>query len=185
MKNSAAQRSTRRSPKQQPPRSARAASATAAGRSNAAILKAGGQTAPVLEPWAAAGLTVAQHTFCLAYLENGFNATQAHLTAHPNATLEAAQVSGHRTLRLAKVRGFLNERLEQAWKPLQMGGDQALARIAFLVEETKDDRVRLAALKVILEQTGKLKAHPQSVDALAEILRQNYAETGHLPNDPA
>lgn len=104
-----------------------------------------GQTAPVVEPGAAAGLTIRQHTFCLAYLENSFNATQAYLTSHPGCGNETAQVNGHRTLRTAKVRAFLNDRLEAAWEPLQMGGSQALARVALLASDAPDDRVKLAA----------------------------------------
>lgn len=171
MKNPTAQRSSAQSLRQPPSRDVRRKPGGPVPR----CPKPGRQTAPVLEPWVAAGLTAGQHTFCLAYLENGFNATAAYQKAHPTAAPATARTEGSRSLTNPNIRAYLNERLEDAWRPLQMGGDQALARIAFLVEETTDDRVKLAALKVILEQTGKLKTHPQSVDALAEALRENCA----------
>lgn len=118
-----------------------------------------------------AGLTPQQYAFCLAYLQNGFNATQAYLESHPGCSNGTAQVNGHKSLRIAKIRTFLNQRLEAAWKPLQMGGEQALARVALLAEETEDERVKLAALRTILEQSGKLKSVPDSIDALAAALR--------------
>lgn len=131
---------------------------------------------------AARALTPAQHTFCLEYLNNGFNATQAHLTAHPTAALTTCATEGHRTLRLPKILAFLNPQLEAAWKPLQMGGEQALARVAILAGSDRDSRVRLAALRTILEQTGKLKSLPAAVDELAEAIKADIARhTGQAP----
>jgi phage terminase small subunit len=126
------------------------------------------------------GLTPAQYTFCLAYLENGFNATQAYLIAHPNAGGATARTEGARTLAKPDIREYLSDKLEAAWERLRMGGDEALARIAMIAREAPDDRVKLAALKVILEQTGKLKPSSQGVDALAEALRQDYKAHGVL-----
>ena len=44
------------------------------------------------------GLTPAQRTFALAYLENGFNATRAYMTAHPTVSREVGAVEGFRDL---------------------------------------------------------------------------------------
>lgn len=85
-----------------------------------------------LEDWEELGLTAAQHAFCLAYLENGFNATRAYEASHQGASILTCATEGSRTLRNPKVRGWLNPRLEKAWQPLQMGGEQALGRIGLI-----------------------------------------------------
>lgn len=118
-------------------------------------------------------LKPAQRTFALEYLGNGFNATGAYKKAYPKANQATAEVQGHRSLRLPKVRAFLNGHLENAWKPLQMGGEEALGRVALLASDDPDSRVRHAALRTILEQTGKLKTLPGSIDALADALRHD------------
>jgi len=167
-----------------------------------------------VEPWAAAGLTPTQYGFALEYLQNGFNARQAYREIHRRAGLGTAGVEGYRTLNLPKVRSFLNAQLEGAWKPLQMGGEQALARIARIAAfdirdlhdkngellpvdlwpdavvgvvrgiQHTDDGVRVqlesphAALRTILEQTGKLRTPGDSIDALAEAIRGDLAKHG-------
>jgi Terminase small subunit len=120
------------------------------------------------------GLTPLHHTFALTYLENGFNATAAYRATYPKAKQRTCEVNGHGLLRLAKVRAFLKERLEDAWRPLHMGADEALGRIALLASDDPDSRVKLAALRTVLEQAGKLKTLPQSVDALAAAIRDDY-----------
>lgn len=159
--------------------------------------------------WEEAGLTIGQHTFCLAYLENGFNARVAYRTAHPDCTLGTADVEGHRTLNLPKVRRYMSERLERAWADLVIGGDQALGRVALAATldaaDLFDERDQLkpvsewplnarvalrsvqdgpygrkvsfvdphAALRTILEQTGKLKSVGGGLDALADALKRD------------
>lgn len=78
------------------------------------------------------GLTPAQREFCLTYLGNGFNATQAYVQAYPGSSYEAARRSASDLLTLPDIRAFLKEPLEQHWKALQMDGEEALARIALL-----------------------------------------------------
>jgi phage terminase small subunit len=161
-----------------------------------------------IPPHTQAGLTLTQHTFALAYLGNGFNATQAYRRARPTAATGTAAVAGFRLLRNAKVRGFLQPQLEAAWQLQQIGGEQALAlvgrdatadirllfdakgdalkphawpeEIASSVESYEirgDGSVRvklagkLAARRIILEQTGKIKSPGDSIDALAEAIR--------------
>lgn len=117
------------------------------------------------------GLSPVGYAFALAYLENGFNATAAYRQTHPKAKQSTCEVNSCRLLRSARVLAFLKDKLEDAWRPLHMGADQALGRIALLASDAEDDRVKLAALRTILEQAGKLKTLPQSVDALAAALR--------------
>jgi phage terminase small subunit len=158
------------------------------------------------------GLTEAQYTFALQYLENGFNATQAYKKAHPDAVLTTCATEGWRTLRIPKVAAFLRTKSEIAWKELQMGGEEALARTAlavtFDVRTLFDDQgrllpvsqwpdeagvliesidmengklklpSRLAALRVILEQSGKLKSIAGGLDELAEAIRADKAAHG-------
>jgi hypothetical protein len=153
------------------------------------------------------GLTPALHVFALAFLENGFNARRAYLTAHPKAAVSTAGTEGHRALNNPKVRAYLSQRLEDAFRPFQMGGDQALARVAMIassdirdlydekgellpthlwpdhiapcVRSVKNGRYGKAitlespiqALRIILEQTGKINAPDGGFDALAAALR--------------
>ena len=114
----------------------------------------------------------------------------------------------------------MNQRLEYAWRPFQMGGDQALARIAMIassdIRDLYDEKgallpthlwpdhiapcVRsvkegpygksitlespLQALRIILEQTGKLKPPDQGFDALAAALRANLEAHKDIPPPP-
>lgn len=151
-------------------------------------------------------------TFALAYLENGFNATQAYLTAHPNANLQTCASEGWRYLRKPKIAGFIKQQADAGWKTLQMGGEEALARTALaasfdirllfnddgtlklpkdwpeelaqLVEsvEFAAGKVkvtsRLTALRIILEQSGKLKSLAGGIDELAAALRGDLEEHG-------
>ena len=174
-----------------------------------------GKPAGELKPWEAAGLTEGQHTFALTYLGNGFNGTRAFLRAFPRTqSYSAAGVGAHHLLKTPKMREFLNAKLEEVWKPLQMGGEQALGRIAqiatFDLRDLYDDQGRLkpvrewtddivgvvrsvqdgpyglkvslesphAALRTILEQTGKLNTQGDGVDALADALRADLARHG-------
>lgn len=186
------------------------------------VLSKGPSAPQPLEPWQEAGLTAAQYTFCLAYLENGFNSRAAYLTAHPGVTIGTAGTEGHRTLNNPKVRAFLNGLLEAAWQPLILGGEQALARVSMAATLDAADlfdendqllpvrswplnaRVALrsvqegpygrkvtfvdphAALRTILEQTGKLKTPGDGLDALAEALKADLERTRPLarPGDP-
>jgi phage terminase small subunit len=76
------------------------------------------------------GLTPAQYAFALHYLANGFNASAAYRAAHEGVTDGTSRVEGCRTLAHPSVRAFLNQQLGERWKPLQMDGDEALARVA-------------------------------------------------------
>lgn len=159
-------------------------------------------------------LEPAEFAFCLEYLANGFNATQAYQKSHPQANAMTARTEGYRCLTKPHIRAHINEQLEKAWKPLQMGGEQALARVARIaaadirdlydekgellkphlwpdsiaccVKSVKDGPYGLTvtlestvgALRIVLEQTGKLKGTADSIDALAAILRENYKANG-------
>lgn len=58
-------------------------------------------------------LTIKQHAFADAYIELG-NATQAYLKAYPNVKKETtASANGSRMLGNAKVKAYIDERLEQ------------------------------------------------------------------------
>lgn len=173
-----------------------------------------GRSVPVVP--VRSGLTPAQYVFALAYLDNGFNARRAYLTAHPGAAVSTAGSEGHRALNNPKLRAYLNHRLEDAFRPLQMGGDEALARIAMIassdIRDLYDEKGKLLpthlwpdhiapcvrsvkdgphgkaitlesplqALRIILEQTGKLKAPDGGLDALAAALRADLEN--HAPN---
>jgi phage terminase small subunit len=164
------------------------------------------------------GLTPGQYSFALQYLANGFNATRAYVTAHPGVTNNTAAVEGHRTLRHPKVRAFLYPQAQAIWRELQMGGEEALARvardaradirqlfkpgtkelldpsewpeeIAGSIKAVQDSPYGLKvvlvdpliARRTILEQTGKLKTLPDSVDVLAAAIRADKERNKDIP----
>lgn len=158
------------------------------------------------------GLTLVEYEFALAYLGNGFNARQAYLSGHPAALPSTAGVEGWRYLNNPNVRAFLNRRLEERWKPLEMAAAEAVGRISQIaradIRELLDEKgvlkrpelwpesirgcVRaikpgpagdgvtiespLAALRIILELTGRLK-NPiaDAADALADAIKRDMA----------
>jgi phage terminase small subunit len=76
------------------------------------------------------GLSARQYAFCLEWVANGFNATQAYLKSHKGVLYLTAVSNGSRMLRNAKVAAFLEEKVGGVWKPLEMSGEEALARVA-------------------------------------------------------
>ncbi len=75
-------------------------------------------------------LTPVQRAFAMTYLANGFNASAAYRSTHPNASEATARVEAHRTLTTPAVKAFVNKRMVNRWKTLQMDGDEALGRVA-------------------------------------------------------
>lgn len=117
-------------------------------------------------------LSPAQLVFCLAYLENGFVASQAYRAAHPKASIQTSEVEASRYLRIPKVGAYLAERFETILKPLQMGGEEVVARIAFVArDETERTRDRLLALRMLAEITGKARSLAGGIDELAAAIR--------------
>lgn len=157
-------------------------------------------------------LTEGQKTFALEYLTNGFNATLAYFKGHPDAKANTCATEGWRYLRNPKVAAFLRTKQEAVWKHLQMGGEEALARVGQMimfdarqlfdqdgkllpVKDWPDEAgvliesidlamgkvklpSRLAALRIVLEQSGKLKSLAGGIDELAEAIRADRLEHG-------
>lgn len=158
-------------------------------------------------------LTTQQYEFALHYLANGFNATQAYLSASPGVTKKTASVEGCRYLANPKIRAYIAKQQRNRWKGLVMSGDEALGRVALDArsdprllfngntpldpadwpdevansiesvefEDGKLKRVRmvpkLAARRIILEQTGKLRSKLEdSMSALAKALRKDLGK---------
>lgn len=126
-------------------------------------------------------------------------------------------MEGSRSLANPCVRALLQPKLDAAWRALQMGGDEALARVARdaradirLLYDEKGELLKphlwpdeiagsvksvqdgpyglkvslvdpLAARRTILEQTGKLKTLPESVDALAAAIRADKEKNKDIP----
>lgn len=120
--------------------------------------------------------------FCLAYLANGFNATAAYRTAYPDIKADVAPAAASRLLRHVKVAAFIAGRIDAVCKPLQMGGEEALAHIAIIArDERQRTNDRLKALRSLLEVTGKVKS-AAGVDELAEALRQTLEQNAKKPS---
>ena len=179
-------------------------------KKNGTSSRVGDKPIKVLQPHELAGLTEKQYLFANAYLSNGFNASEAYRRGHPECTNGTSRVEGCRLLAHPSIRAFIGPLLEAAWKPYQMGGEEALARIGRTaradMRELYDAHGRLlpvhqwpdsiagcvrafdgakvtfesqtAAQRIILEQTGKLKTVADSVDALAEAIRQDRERHG-------
>jgi phage terminase small subunit len=92
-------------------------------------------------------LTTQQYEFCLHYLANGFNATQAYLSAAPGVTKKTASVEGCRYLANPKIRAYISKQQKHRWKALQMGGDEALGRVA--LDARADPRLLFNGTKLL------------------------------------
>lgn len=123
-------------------------------------LPAGGKIAstPAAVPALVPQLTDAQRAFALAYTTNGFNATQAYLKAHPNASYQTARVEGSRCLALPAVRAFVDDFLQ----PYQMSADEALSRLAW------DAR---ADIRLLFNREGKLLEPHEWPDEIVNSVR--------------
>lgn len=75
-------------------------------------------------------LSPAQEQFCLTYLANGFNGAAAYKAAYPGIEDAAARACASRLLTNANVKAYLEPRITEHWKALQMDGEEALARVA-------------------------------------------------------
>jgi len=161
------------------------------------------------------GLIPAQYDFCLQYVANGFNATAAYKAAYPSCqTDHSARTAAWRLLTNVDIKAFIASQLEDHWKPLQISGDEALARVAQharvdirLLYDEKGELLKphlwpdaiaasvkglqhgpyglkvtlvdpLAALRLVLEVTGKVKSGEQNLAALlADLLRDEPKDT--------
>ena len=81
-------------------------------------------------PWLKHHLSESQYRFAEAYLRNGFNARQAYVEAHPDASLTTAGGEAYRILASPNVSRYLAKRVEYRTRKQQMSADQALARLA-------------------------------------------------------
>ncbi len=106
------------------------------------------------------GLTLAQFAFCLSYLENGGNATQAYLDSHAGCAYATAMSEGQRSTRNPKIARYLSSRVDAIMRPMQMGGDEALMRTGriatFNVLVLFDDAGNLRPMREWPEEAGQL-----------------------------
>ena len=93
-------------------------------------------------------LNPAERTFALTYLANGFNATAAYRAAHPKASDATARAEGYKYLVKPHIKAFIDKRLTNRWKALQMDGDEVLARLA--MDARADIRLAFDAEGVML-----------------------------------
>jgi phage terminase small subunit len=128
--------------------------------------------APPELPHVAAGLqTAAQYEFCLAYLTNGYNATQAYLSAHPDVKNPTARVEGHRDLTKPNIQRYLASKLGNRWKAWDMEAEEASARLA------QDAR---ADLRLLFDEDGALLDPKDWPDELANSIESYEAEKGKV-----
>lgn len=82
------------------------------------------------------GLGVSDKAFCLAYLSNGFNATQAYHVAHPDASLHTCAAEGYTALRKPVIKAFIDAQVTKRFEAYAMSGAEALGRLA---QDAKSD----------------------------------------------
>lgn len=110
--------------------------------------------------------------FCLAYVSNGFNATQAYLAVYPNSGYPAARTGGYRLLTNADIKTHLLTLLEDRWKPFHMTGDEVLARVA------KDAR---ADVRLLVNEKGeRLGLHELPDDIAESVEAVEFDEDGKV-----
>ena len=104
------------------------------------------------------GLTKAWRMFCDEYRTNGHNATQAYKTAYPKSTTKTGEANGHKLLRKAEIRTYLNAKDEMAEKVADITEERIkleLARIGFLdVRKLYDEKGQLIPIHKLDDDTA-------------------------------
>ena len=75
-------------------------------------------------------LTQAQRVFAEHWLRNGGNSRQAYKVAYPDASLETCSAEGYKCLNKPHIARYLNRRLEQRFRSLQMTTDEVIGRLS-------------------------------------------------------
>lgn len=128
------------------------------GAENAVVGDAGAKASTCGEVFVQTSLNRSQFTFCLIYIANGFNATAAYKEAYPAASRRSARELGYRMLTKVDIRVFLATHMTDAWKALQMSGDEALARVAMAAR---------ADIRLLFDDEGNLLSPHRWPDEIA------------------
>lgn len=111
-------------------------------------------------------LTNRQKAFVEAYLANGFNATQAAITAGYSA--KTARFMGSENLTKPNIASLIAERM----KALTMSADEALYRLSQTARGNLTEYISLSV--------AELKAHPQS--QILKKFKRTLTTYGELPS---
>ena len=117
------------------------------------------------------GFTPAQYEWALTYLANGFNASAAAQHAYPNVAKKNVRQVGYENLTKPYIRAWILAQLEDRWKGLHMGGEEALARVA------GDAR---ADIRMLFDAAGKLLPPHQWPDEIADSVEGVDVEKGRV-----
>lgn len=103
-------------------------------------------------------LTQKQRAFCEEYVRNGYNATQAYLTAY-GCSYDCANAEAHKVLRKPHVRAYVEELQKQAFAAAAITAERIamkLAEIAFAPgnDENYGATSQLKALDLLQKQLG-------------------------------
>ena len=106
-----------------------------------------------------AQLTERYKRFCEEYVANGYNASLAYQTTHPNVTAKTASNSGYRLLKRQDIRDYITEIQKERVEALNITAErllEELSKMAF-AEKGDDDytaSIKLKALELIQKQLG-------------------------------
>lgn len=105
--------------------------------------------------------------FCLEYVSNGYNATQAYLEAYNNSSTGSAGCNASRLMKDPFVIKRIDELIHEKYLSLHINADRIAEKLAEMAFAAKDDEVygpsvALKALDMLQKQLGLQK---QKIDA--------------------
>lgn len=104
-------------------------------------------------------LTAKQKAFCEAYVENGYNGTQAYLSAYDTDNYNTAKTEGNKLLKKPHIREYVSALQKEQFAQACITAERVamkLADIAFAVKGDEDynTSAQLKALDLLQKQLG-------------------------------
>jgi len=99
-------------------------------------------------------LTFKQKLFIKHYMTNGYNATQAYMSAYPDSSYEAAQSSSSDLLGNPIIEEYLQKEQDEVADALLLTKEKIINKLMEIIRGTGRESDKVSAMKLLSDITG-------------------------------
>jgi len=99
-------------------------------------------------------LTFKQKLFIKHYMTNGYNATQAYMSAYPDSSYEAAQSSSSDLLGNPIIKEYLQKEQDEVADALLLTKEKIINKLMEIIRGTGRESDKVSAMKLLSDITG-------------------------------